>query len=96
MLSKIVGDLLINKGQDLKDGKCELDDEELLELSKCLLHRKMNIDKTCREYNLTRQMLDYKIKQGDFPVPIKKPGDSKYFWQDEIENFIKEKNNKNE
>lgn len=82
---KLLGKLVIEAGERIRDGKCGLDDEEILELSKTILHRKLNIEQTCQEYGFSRATLYRKIESGEFPEPHKDPGGKEYFWQDEIE-----------
>lgn len=82
---KLVGNLLINIGEKIKNGDCGLDDEEIKELSTMILHRKLNIEQVCNEYGFSRATLYRKIQSGEFPKPHKDPGGKEYFWQDEIE-----------
>lgn len=85
---KLIGKLIIESGEKIRDGKCGLDDEELLEIGKLVLHRKLNIEQTCSEYGMSRATLSRKVSSGEFPKPHKDPGGKEYFWQDEIETKI--------
>lgn len=85
---KLIGRLVKEAGEKIISGECGLDDEEIIELSKMILHRKLNIEQVCNEYGFSRATLNRKINSGEFPEPHKDPGGKEYFWQDEIETKI--------
>lgn len=87
---KLIGKLLIEVGNKIIDGSCGLDDEEILSISSTILHRKLNIEQTCQVYGFSRATLFRKIANKEFPKPHKDSGGKEYFWQDEIEMFIKD------
>ena len=61
-----------------------------------LIHRKLNAEQLARHINVSRSTLTRMVTDGRIPHPRKTLGGEKYWWQDEVENYIaeyKEKHN---
>lgn len=88
MLIKILKDTQ----HKIENDTCGLDEEELMSLMNTLTHVKLNIEKTCKHLNCSRATLNRMIIDGRVPKPYKEPGGKEYWYQDELDNHIK--NNK--
>ncbi len=77
----------INK---IENNECSLDDEEILSIAKNLIHIKLNIEQTCKYINVSRATLNRMIIDGRIPTPKKTLGGDKYWFQDELDDYIKE------
>ena len=67
-----------------------LDDEEILSIAKNLVHIKLNIEQTCNYIHVSRATLNRMIIDGRVPTPKKTLGGDKYWFQDELDDYIKE------
>lgn len=77
----------INK---IENDECSLDDEEILSIAKNLIHIKLNIEQTCNYINVSRATLNRMIIDGRLPKPKKTLDGDKYWFQDELDDYIKE------
>lgn len=71
----------------IENGTCEVDDEELFALANKLTHRKLNSEQMCHFLNVSPATLTRMIADGRVPKPKKTLGGSKYWWQDEVEDY---------
>lgn len=74
----------------IENNECALDDDEILAIAKNLIHIKLNIEQTCRYINVSRATLNRMIIDGRIPKPKKTLGGDKYWFQDELDNYINE------
>ena len=72
----------------IEAGTCEIDDEELTEVANSFIHRKLNAEQMCNHLNVSRTTLTRMIADGRVPRPRKTLGGDKYWWQDEVENYM--------
>lgn len=86
MLIKILKDV----ADKVENDTCGLDEEELIDLANKLTHVKLNIEKTCRHLNCSRATLNRMIIDRRIPKPYKELGGKEYWYQDELDNYIKE------
>lgn len=74
----------------IENDECFLDDEEILSIAKNLVHIKLNIEQTCNYIYVSRATLNRMIIDGRVPTPKKTLGGDKYWFQDELDDYIKE------
>lgn len=72
----------------IENDTCGLDDEEIIAIAKNLTHVRLNIEETCKHLNCSRPTLNRMIADGRIPKPYKKLGGEKYWYQDELDDFI--------
>lgn len=72
----------------IENNECVLDDTEILDIAKNLVHIKLNIEQTCRYINVSRATLNRMIIDGRIPKPKKTLGGDKYWFQDELDSYI--------
>ena len=77
----------------IEAGTCEVDDRELNELANMLVHRKLNAEQLAH-LGVSRSTITRMVADGRIPRPRKTLGGDKYWWQDEVENYIAEYNAK--
>ena len=85
MLIKILKDIQ----HKIKNDTCGLDEEELISVMNILTHVKLNIEQTCKYLNCSRSTLNRMIFDGRVPKPYKESGGKEYWYQDELDNYIK-------
>lgn len=85
MILKILKDIY-NK---IENDTCGLDEDEILNLANTLTHVKLNIEQTCKHLNCSRATLNRMIFDGRVPKPYKESGCKEYWYQDELNNYIK-------
>lgn len=85
MILKILKDIY-NK---IENDTCGLDEDEILNLANTLTHVKLNIEQTCKHLNCSRATLNRMIFDGRVPKPYKESGGKEYWYQDELDNYIK-------
>ena len=74
----------------IENNTCEVDDRELTEIANMLVHRKLNAEQLSRHLNVSCSTITRMVADGRIPHPRKTLGGDKYWWQDEVENHIKE------
>lgn len=93
-MKDVVKRMLIKVLKDTQDkienDTCGLDEEEIMSIVRTLTHVKLNIEKTCRHLNCSRPTLNRMIADGRIPKPYKELGGEKYWYQDELDDFIKQ------
>lgn len=72
----------------IENNECALDDDEILSIAKNLVHVKLNIEQACRYINVSRATLNRMIIDGRIPQPKKTLGGDKYWFQDELDDYI--------
>ena len=85
MILKILKDTY-NK---IENDTCSLDEDEILNLANILTHVKLNIEQTCKHINCSRATLNRMIFNGRVPKPYKESGGKEYWYQDELDDYIK-------
>ncbi len=86
IIIKILKDVIYK----IENNECALDNEEILAIAKNLTHIKLNIEQTCHYINVSRATLNRMIVDGRIPKPKKTLGGDKYWFQDELDDYIKE------
>ena len=86
---KFILKILKDTYNKIENDTCGLDEEELLSLANHLTHVKLNIEQTCRYINCSRATLNRMIIDRRVPKPYKDIGGKEYWYQDELENYIK-------
>ena len=98
-IKKMILNILKDTYNKIENDTCGLDEDEILSLANTLTHVKLNIEQTCKYINCSRATLHRMIIDGRLPKPKKTLGGDKYWFQDEIDDYIKvinEYNLKNE
>ena len=85
MLIKILKDIQ----HKIETDTCGLDEEELISVMNILTHVKLNIEQTCKYLNCSRATLNRMIFDGRVPKPNKESGGKEYWYQDELDNYIR-------
>lgn len=78
----------------IESGTCEVDDRELTEIANMLVHRKLNAEQLAHHIGVSRSTITRMVSDGRIPHPCKTLGGDKYWWQDEVENYIADYNAK--
>ena len=86
---KLILKILKDTYNRIENDTCGLDEEELLDLGNKLIHVKLNIEQTCKHLNCSRSTLNRMIFDGRVPKPYKESGGKEYWYQDELDNYIK-------
>ena len=86
---KLILKILKDTYNRIENDTCGLDEEELLDLGNKLIHVKLNIEQTCKHLNCSRSTLNRMILDGRVSKPYKESGGKEYWYQDELNNYIR-------
>lgn len=78
----------------IENNTCEVDDLELTEIANMLVHRKLNAEQLAHYLGVYRSTITRMVCDGRIPHPRKTLGGDKYWWQDEVDDYIAEYNRK--
>lgn len=87
-VQKLLARVLSDAAENIRTGKFALDDDEYMELFGAFTHRKMNIEKVCCYFGISRATLNRWQECGKLPQFHKDSGGKKYLCQDEIDDSI--------
>ena len=88
-IKKMILKILKDTYNKIENDTCGLDEDEILNLANTLTHVKLNIEQTCKHLNCSRATLNRMIFDGRIPKPHKEAGGKEYWYQDELDNYIK-------
>ena len=84
-----VGKTLIDIGNKIKEGKCELTDEQASLILGTVGHIEMNLEQACDYVNLKQSRFRDLVRDGTLPKGHKKAGNSFLVWyKDELDKVI--------
>ena len=90
-----VGKILIDTGNKIKEGNCELTDEQASLILGTIGHIEMNLEQVCKYVNLKQSRFRDLVRDGTFPKGHKKRGSSALIWyKDEIDIAIRQAQNR--
>lgn len=72
----------------IENGNLGLEDEELLAICETMARRKLNIEKVCQRYGITRATLNRWQQKGKLPQFHKDSGGKDYLFSDEADAFV--------
>ncbi len=86
-----VGKTIIDVGNKIIKGECELTDEQASLILGTIGHIEMNLDQACKYVNLKQSRFRDLVRDGTLPKGRKKAGDSKLYWyKDELNIAIRQ------
>ena len=88
-IKKMILTILKDTYNKIENDTCGLDEDEILNLANTLTHVKLNIEQTCKYLNCSRATLNRMIFDGRVPKPYKESGGKEYWYQDELDNYIR-------
>ena len=88
-IKKMILNILKDTYNKIENDTCGLDEDEILNLANTLTHVKLNIEQTCKYINCSRATLNRMIFDGRVPKPYKELGGKEYWYQDELDNYIR-------
>ena len=90
-----VGKTLIDIGNKIIKGECELTDEQAGLILGTIGHIEMNLDKACKYVNLKQSRFRDLVRDGTLPKGHKKAGNSFLVWyKDELDIAIRQAQNR--
>lgn len=89
IIKKMILKILKDTYNKIESDTCGLDEDEILNLANALTHVKLNIEQTCKHLNCSRATLNRMIFDCRVPKPYKESGGKEYWYQDELDNYIK-------
>ena len=88
-IKKMILKILKDTYNKIENDTCCLDEDEILSLANTLTHVKLNIEQTCKYINCSRATLHRMIIDGRIPKHNKEAGGKEYWYQDELDDYIK-------
>ena len=86
-----VGKTIIDVGNKIIKGECELTDEQASLILGTIGHIEMNLDQACKYVNLKQSRFRDLVRDGTLPKGRKKAGESKLYWfKDELDIAIRQ------
>lgn len=85
---KTIAHILRNVASMFEKDQCGMDEEEMIEFASLFLHKRMNIEKTCQHYGISRATLNRWQQQGKMPQFHKDSGGKDYLYLDECEEYL--------
>lgn len=85
---KQIANIFRNVADKIEDGTCETDRDTLEEIAKVMIHIKMTAEQTCSYLNVSRATLSRMVIDGRVPHPRKDRGGNKYWYQDEVDDYM--------
>lgn len=85
---KQIANIFRNVADKIEDGTCEADHDTLEEIAKVMIHIKMTAEQTCSYLNVSRATLSRMVIDGRVPRPHKDRGGNKYWYQDEVDDYM--------
>lgn len=89
-LRNLLGDELIRIGNDIKLNRCPMTDEQGLDILDIVRHKPMNKEQACEYIGLARSRFDDLVRDGILPKGRKEKGGKLYWYQDELDNAIRD------
>lgn len=80
--------MLRSAADQIEEGSCGMDDEELLAMSEFFMRRKINIEQICQRYGITRATLNRWQQKGKLPHFHKDSGGKDYLFSDEADECV--------
>ena len=89
-IQKTVAKLLIDTGNKIKSGNCEITEEQAIEIFSTLSHEVLSKDQACQYLNLSRSRFDTLVREGKLPRGRKRRGFKELvFYKDELRQYMK-------
>lgn len=88
LTNKVIANIFRNFADKIENGTCEVDIDTLTDISNKIIHIKMTAEQTCSYLNVSRATLTRMVADGRVPHPHKDRGENKYWYQDEIDDYI--------
>lgn len=86
ILKNTVVKYLQDTAESIDKNTCEVNDEELQEILKCLAHRPLSKEQACNYMHMSRSTFDTKVKNNELPKGRKRSGFKELVWyQDELD-----------
>lgn len=88
IISEHIGDLLIDVGNKIKAGTCEISENEALDILKTISHEPLSREQVCSELKISTNKFYDLISEGKLPQGKKRRGFKELVWyKDEIQNY---------
>lgn len=72
----------------IDNGKCGLDEEEMVSVASIIFHRKMSIEQCCTHYGVRKSTIIKWQSIGKFPCFRQDSGGNDFVWLDEADEYI--------
>lgn len=81
---------LLKIAEDIKLDRCQMTDEQGLDILDVVRHKPMNKTQACEYINLQRSRFDDLVRDGILPKGRKDKGGKLYWYKDELDKAIRE------
>lgn len=86
--NKAIAKIFRDFADRIENGTCGVDAETLSTAANMLIHIKLTAEETCAYLGVSRATLTRMVADGRCPRPHKTRGGDKYWYQDEIEEWL--------
>lgn len=92
--NSIIAKVFRDFADKIENGTCEVDSENLIDIMNKMIHIKLTAEEACSYIGVSRATLTRMVADGRVPHPHKDRGGNKYWYQDEIDDYIAAYNEK--
>lgn len=89
LTNKVIAIIFRQFADKIENNTCEVDSDTLVDIANKLIHIKMNAEQTCSFLGVSRATLTRMVCDGRVPHPHKDRGGDKYWYQDEVEDYMR-------
>lgn len=86
--NKAIANIFREFADKIENNTCGVDAETLTTAANMLIHIKMTAEETCSHLGVSRATLTRMVIDGRVPKPHKTRGGDKYWYQDEVDDWI--------
>ena len=88
LTNKIIAKIFREFADKIENGTCGVDEETLTDIANKMIHIKLNAEQMCNYLNVSRATLSRMTCDGRIPQPHKTAGEDKYWYRDEVDEYI--------
>lgn len=89
LTNKAIAKIFREFADKIEKGTCTVDVETLTDVANKMIHIKLNAEQMCSYLNVSRATLTRMICDSRVPRPRKSPGEKEYWYQDEVDEYIR-------
>lgn len=86
--NKVIANIFRDFADKIENGTCAVDVDTLTDIANKMIHIKLNAEQLSNYLHVSRATLTRMVCDGRIPHPRKSPGEDKYWYQDEVDEYI--------
>ena len=86
--NKVIAKIFRQFADKIENGTCDVDTDTLTDIANKMIHIKLNKEKLALYLNVSYATIARMVADGRIPHPHKTAGEDKYWYQDEVDDYI--------